>query len=80
MTPAEKTVPYIPMTVPRDRSSLTLFNQTSLAIQLSPIAQPVMNLKTSQKATFGHAGMAMRTKAAVSYGDTRTTTTTTSAG
>ncbi len=52
------------MTVPRDSSSLTLFNQTSLAIQLKPSAQPVMNLKTSQKATPGHAGMRIRTRAA----------------
>jgi hypothetical protein len=37
------------MTVPRESSPLMLFNQTSLAIQLKPRAQPVMNLKTSQR-------------------------------
>jgi hypothetical protein len=60
----ENTVPYIPMTVPRDSVPLTLFIQISLAIHTSPNAHPAMNLNANQSGTLGQSGMSSNIPAA----------------
>jgi hypothetical protein len=52
------------MTVPRDCSPLTVFIQISLAIHVSPSAQPLKNLRHSQIGTRGHIGMSSKISAA----------------
>ncbi len=53
------------MMMPRDSSPLTMFIQISLAIQVSPSAQPLRNLKNSHMGTPGQSGMRNRITAAM---------------
>ena len=62
--PIEKTVPYTPITVPRDLVPLALFIQISLAIHTRPRAQPAMNRSANQTGTLGQTGMSSRMTAA----------------
>ena len=53
----ENTVPYTPITAPREASPATRFIHTSLAIQVSPSAIPVRIRSTTHIGTVGHQGM-----------------------
>lgn len=53
------------MTAPREPSLMTLFIQISLAIHVSPSAQPERNRSNSQMETRGHTGMTSKMSAAM---------------